>query len=60
MVEAAIFNDWVYGTAYDSLDIDKVNIGVFNPAGIESMLHLPNIDLQIFYIQCSDKERLIR
>lgn len=60
MVEAAVFNDWVYGTAYDSLDIDKINIGVFNPAGIESMLHLPDIDLQVFYIQCSDKERLIR
>jgi len=60
MIEAAIFRDWVYGTPYDSLDIDKINVGVFNPSGIETMKWNKNIDLQVFYVVCSDKERLIR
>ena len=60
MIEAAIFRDWAYGTPYDSLNIDKVNIGVFNPSGIETMKWNKNIDLQVFYVVCSDKKRLIR
>ena len=61
MLEAAAFRDWVYGTSYESLDEDKINIGVFNPTGIESLMcHKKLIDLQVFYIICSDKERLIR
>ena len=60
MLEAAVFNDWCYGTAYDALDINKINIGVFNPTGIETLLTLKDIDLQVFYLRCSDKERLIR
>ena len=60
MLEAAVFNDWCYGTAYDALNINKINIGVFNPTGIETMLALKDIDLQVFYLRCSAKERLIR
>ena len=60
MVEAAIFRDWVYGTLYDSLDKNKINIGVFNPSGIETMIINKDIDLKVFYITCSDKIRLIR
>lgn len=59
-LEAAVFNDWCYGTAYDNLNIDKVNIGVFNPAGIETLLSIKNIDLTVFYVRCSDKRRLLR
>ena len=60
MIEAAIFRDWVYGTPYDSLDKNKINIGVFNPSGIETMRWNRNIDLKVFYLLCSDKKRLIR
>ena len=60
LLEAAVFNEWCYGTAYDNLDINKVNVGVFNPTGIESLLYIPNIDLQVFYVRCSDKVRLLR
>lgn len=60
MVEAAVFREWVYGTSYDSLDENKINIGVFNPAGIETLMRDKRVDLQVFYITCSDKERLIR
>lgn len=60
MLEAAVFNDWCYGTSYETLDINKINIGVFNPTGIETLLTIKNIELQVFYVRCSDKERLIR
>ena len=32
MLEATCFNNWFYGTSYDSLSKSKINIGVFNPA----------------------------
>ena len=38
MLEYTVFNNWMYGTTYSSLDPNLVNIGVFNPAGIESLL----------------------
>lgn len=60
MLEAACFNDWLYGTSYESLRSDVVNIGVFNPQGIESLLHSPNVEIKVFYIKTSDKIRLLR
>lgn len=60
MLEATCFNDWFYGTSYDSLRSDCVNIGVFNPAGIESLIERKDIELTVFYVQASDKTRLLR
>ena len=60
MLEATVFIGWCYGTSYDSLDKNKVNVGVFNPAGIETLLEREDIDLCVFYIKVSDKERLLR
>ena len=60
MLEATSFNDWFYGTSYDSLRSDCPNIGVFNPDGIRAMSGMPDIDLSIFKITCSDKVRLLR
>jgi guanylate kinase len=60
MLEATCFNDWFYGTGFESLRSDIWNIGVFNPAGIESLLHNKNVDVHVFYVQASDKTRLLR
>lgn len=60
MLEATIFNDWCYGTALQSLDVNKVNIGVFNPEGIETLLEDPRINLRVYYVDVPGKERLIR
>ena len=61
MLEATCFNDWFYGTSYDSLRSDCVNIAVFNPEGIDSvMAHKNNIELVVFYIEADDKIRLLR
>lgn len=60
MLECTVFNDWFYGTSYDSLRLDCINIGVFNPAGIEFLAARDNIDLTVFYVRASDKTRLLR
>ena len=35
MIEASVFNNWCYGTAFSNLDKNKLNIGVFNPEGVD-------------------------
>ena len=60
MLEATSFNDWFYGTSYDSLRSEIPNIGVFNPDGIRAIEGRSDIDLIVFRITCSDKIRLLR
>ena len=60
MLEATVFNNWCYGTSYDSLSKTAINIGVFNPAGIDALLCYGDIDLTVFYIDAADKTRLLR
>ncbi len=60
MLEATCFNDWFYGTAYDSLRSDCVNIAVFNPEGIDSIAAHKNIEMVVFYVEAKDKTRLLR
>lgn len=60
MLETTNFNNWYYGTSIDSLSNDKINIGVFNPDGIISLLKDNRIKLEIYYITAKGKTRLIR
>lgn len=60
MLEATCFNDWFYGTSYESLRSDVVNIGVFNPTGIDSLLGRPDVEVTVFYVMAPAKSRLLR
>ena len=60
MLEATCFNDWFYGTSYEALRTDTINIGVFNPAGIEALMSHKDVEVTVFYIYASDKIRLLR
>lgn len=62
MLEVSKFNGWYYGTAKESLDENKVNIGIFNPEGIKSLLNLPKEEYQVEVIMlvCPAKTRLVR
>lgn len=61
MLEATEFNNWFYGTGLESLSEDEINIGVFNPTGIESLLaHRDKVKVIVFRVYVSDKTRLIR
>lgn len=59
-IEATEFNDWFYGTSIRELDIDKINVGVFNIYGIECMLADPRLEVHPVYVKTSDKVRLKR
>lgn len=60
MLEVAEFNEWFYGTGVDSLVEDKVNIGIFNPEGIESIMLHKDIQIYVFWVLAADKIRWIR
>lgn len=60
MLEHTVFNGWCYGTSNDTLSHNKLNIGVFNPAGIYSLLKRQDIELTVYRIVCGSKTRLLR
>lgn len=60
MLEATEFNNWFYGTPIEGLDAEMLNVGVFNPAGIEALLSDSRIDVMPIYVLASDKVRLLR
>lgn len=60
MLETADFREWHYGTSYDNLNENKVNIGVYNPTGYISLLENNNVEVLGIMVKCSDKERVLR
>lgn len=60
MLEATEFNNWFYGTSIDSLDKNKINIGVFNINGIECLLQDSRLEILPILIYAHDKTRLKR
>ena len=60
MLEATEFRGWYYGTSIDQLDINRINIGVFNIAGIEALLEDSRLDIFPVWIYADDKVRLLR
>lgn len=61
MLEVTGFNGWHYGTMKSGL-AEGINIGIFNPEGYDCLTQMPIEDTYVigFYIQCNDKERLLR
>ena len=60
MLEATEFRDWFYGTSIDALVPNKINLGVFNPAGVTALLESSEVNVTVIYVEALDKERLIR
>ena len=61
LLEYTKFKDWYYGTDLHNPKPHRINIGVFNPTGIRSLLeHSDKFDILPVYIQASDKDRLTR
>ena len=60
MLEATEFRSWWYGTPLLSLDSNKVNIGVFNPAGMVAIKEDSRLDVIPIKVEASDKTRLLR
>ena len=60
LIEAASFNGWMYGTGFENLRINEFNIGVFSPAALSALHGEPGVELLIFYVSATPKERLLR
>ena len=60
MAEAVSFNGWVYGTEYNQILDDKINLGIYNLEGADILSDDPEIDAFVVYLECSDKVRLLR
>lgn len=61
MLEFTQFNNWWYGTGYDSVRSDGViNIGAFNPAGVRQLLDRQDCNVTVYWITTPDKQRLYR
>ena len=60
MLESSKFRDWYYGTAFDGLNQNLINVGVFNPTGICSLLENEEVDVYVVMVEAPDKVRLLR
>jgi len=61
LVEVGTFRDWFYGTPKGQIIDDTINIGIFDPFGVEQLIeYYGEQNVQIIYINCSSKYRLIR
>ena len=60
LLESTIFNDWYYGTGLNALVDDKINLGVFNPAGVDHLLRHEQLDTQVYRLEVLPQTRLIR
>ena len=60
MLEATDFRGWFYGTSISELNEQKINVGVFNVAGIECLLEDSRLDVFPVFVCATDKTRLLR
>lgn len=60
MAEAAIFNDWFYGTDKTTLSKELVNILICDLNAAEQLAQDSELDVAIAYIKAEPKERLLR
>lgn len=60
--EASAFGpqNWVYGTSFSSLDIDKINVGTYDIESVLTMAGDPDLDILPVYLKVSPKEAIIR
>ena len=59
-LDTSLFNSWYYGTNIDDLDENKINILVGDNSRLLDLLTNDSVEAIIFYIEASDKERLMR
>lgn len=60
MLETTSFKNWKYGTLLNSLNKDKINIGVFNPEGVIQLLDNNKIQIKVYRLLVNPRERLLR
>ena len=60
-LEYSSFNGWFYGTDKTSIDLNIINVGIFNLDGMSSLANYQNnFKIICVYLECNLFERLIR
>ena len=60
-IEETKFNNWYYGTNFEALDSNKINVAVMNPAGVLSFLKSKDINIiKIIKLEVPAKIRIER
>lgn len=59
-LDTSFFNDWRYGTNIDDLDETKINIIISDSHRLIDLLINTEVDVIIFFIEATGKERLLR
>ena len=60
-LEHTSFNGWHYGTNKDSIVPGSINVGIFNPDGMKSLIKCQkNFRIVCVYLKCGFLKRLIR
>lgn len=60
MMEWTTFKDWYYGTRFEDLMYSKINLLSANPSAVKRLQRNSLINVQVIYVHCNDKQRLIR
>lgn len=60
MIEAAEVGEEMYGTLYDDLREDKINVGIFDPQGLEILAGIKDIHLLPIYVKTDERIRMKR
>lgn len=60
MIEATCFKDWFYGTNIKDISETGINIGIFNPEGLEIVLSNAQFNVLPVFIKVDAKTRLLR
>lgn len=60
LLEVTEFRGWGYGTTVDGVRTDCVNIGVFNPSALYSLMISGKVSLFVVKVNASGKIRLLR
>lgn len=60
IIESSNFNNWMYGTEISALSKDKINLAIYSPKAIKNLKLNNKIEMYVYYIDVTDKERLIR
>ena len=60
IIDQTCFNGWYYGTKISDLNDDKINIGVFNPAGANQIIKNANFDVKVIQLKVDPVKRMQR
>lgn len=60
ILDQTCFKGWLYGAREFDLSYEKINIGVFNPAGVRQIIKRNDLDVKIFRLEVEPVKRMQR